>query len=1031
MFIFAALTALLLSIATASPACSISGEYFLEGTPSVTVRIDASDAGGAVAYVGTCTSGNCGWVLVNITIDVARPWSAALQLDFDNGAHEGAWALAPCDASGQRVLFFNGGEVYHMPWCDARNAACSVPLDPFWAGGEVHLIEVSHSDIFWLGAQNDVLIDAANINASLALMASNPDFAWQHECILFLRAYVDMYGPEAEAALVARMAEGRFDIGGTFSEGFESTMLNEVLARQAYTGRKWLLDRYPSLADTGVVAFHQDGPLRGLQTAQVYAKAGLRYLKPSRLSEDIVAWASPDGSSLLAFPQWQYCEGASQWATDARDILFRLALFAPQYAAAGLPRVLPVTWGCDYAPPDNATALFADWAARRAAEPRLPSLRYSTFKSWGDAMLPAKARLPTIMGERPNLWWAENSATHHWMWSSYREAGRLLPAAESFAAFAALSAGGWEGYPAEVLAAAWLNVSLADHGISAEPTPKGQGLPAWLLAEGDPDTADALYAGKWAAAAAAGAALLGDAQAALAARVDASATAPAAALALLVVFNSLSWRRREPVLGLAPPPPLPGGGAVTLLAADGATPVPLQITAEGAMIFTADVPPLGLATYFLCGGATPGVVGSAGGEVIAPRPAAAAEGAAAPLPRPWTAPWSNPYFRLTPGEGGLREVVDVATNTSLFDTRFYDVGEWMELQYTGMGASETRAYAAPWVNASTFARLGRLGAPINWTVLEDGPVRSVFETAELQTAHSRVQLRVEAYAALPRLDVRVRILAWDSAFGVVNRVVFPIATDQRNVSFATPFGVVRVGVDEAEAGFHDMWLQAPGPAASAFERGWAMRPREVGDWVRAEGARSGGPGVTLSSSVGAFDWVDPTNAYPPEQPVLAPEMLMHTNSNRSPFLPEPGDHDFLFSISASAPGWASGWRAGVQPNNPLCGVQRPLNSSAPGARLPPSHSFVNISAAAGGEAEAWVTAVKKEDSGEGLILRAFAVSDRDDRVVVASAWPLTRGAARTDLIEGNAVDVPGTIGALSVELPLGHWAIETIKLGVM
>ena len=667
-------------------------------------------------------------------------------------------------------------------------------------------------------------------------------------------------------------------------------------------------------------------------------------------------------------------------------------------------------------------------------------------------MLPAKHLLPVVTGERPNLWWCENSATHHRMWSSYREAGRLLPAAESFASFAALTAGGWAGYPTAALAAAWLNVSLADHGISAEPTPKGQGLPSWLLADGDPDTADALYAGKWAAAAATGATLLAGAQAALAAGVDASATAPDTALLLLVVFNSLSWRRHDPVLDLPPPPALPGGGAATLFSADGATPVPLQITAEGTMLFTADVPAFGFATFYLCWGGAGGDgagAGEEGSKAPSGDPGAATVQAgesgtdavtgtahassprAATLPAPWTTPWSNAHFRLTPGLGGLQEVVDLASNTSLFDTRHYDVGEWMELQYTGMGASETRAYAAPWLNTSTFARLGRLGAPINWTCVEDGPVRTVFTSAELQTAHSRVQLRVEAYAALPRLDVRVRILDWDSAFGVVNRVVFPIATDQRNVSFATPFGVVRVGIDEAEVGFRDMWLQSPGPTVGAFERGWAMRPREVGDWIRAEGARSGGPGVTLSSSVGAFDWLDPTGAYPPEQPVLAPEMLLHTNSNRSPFLPEPGDHDFLFSITASAPGWASGWRAGVAPNNPLRAVQRAVNGTQ-GARLPLRHSFINVTAAGGGgEAEAWVTAVKKEDSGAGLIVRAFSTSAQDASVVIASAWPLAQGAARTNLIEGEPVDIPGTVGAGQVELPLGHWAIETIKLGVL
>lgn len=43
---------------------------------------------------------------------------------------------------------------------------------------------------------------------------------------LFLRIYVEMY-PEREEELLLRMAEGRFDIGGTFTEGYESSMLNE------------------------------------------------------------------------------------------------------------------------------------------------------------------------------------------------------------------------------------------------------------------------------------------------------------------------------------------------------------------------------------------------------------------------------------------------------------------------------------------------------------------------------------------------------------------------------------------------------------------------------------------------------------------------------------------------------------------------------------------------------------------------------------------------------------------------------------
>lgn len=398
------LVALALSLASlpatlATPACPLTGAYFYAAKPTEVITFAPAAAGGG-DYTLACAPA-CGWSSGNASVDTARPWSSALLLSFDNGVVTSGWALAPCSA--QRIIYFSG-TVYGSPWCAVGNDACAVPVDPIWAtpGATVHLAQVSHSDIFWLGTQDDVLVDAANINASLALMSANPAFIWQHECMLFLRVYVEMY-PAAEAALIARISEGRFDIGGTFTEGFESSMLNELLARQMYLGRKWFVERYPAL-ESAVVAFHQDGPLRAAQMPQVYYKAGIKYLKPSRLAEDIVHWKGLDaGPGLIAFPQWQYCEGATQWATSAQDILYRMALFAPQYAAAGLPPQLPVTWGCDYAPPDNATQLFADWAAL-AANITLPALEYSNFKTWGDAMAPAKSQLPVVAGERPNLW---------------------------------------------------------------------------------------------------------------------------------------------------------------------------------------------------------------------------------------------------------------------------------------------------------------------------------------------------------------------------------------------------------------------------------------------------------------------------------------------------------------------------------------------------------------------------------------------------------------------------------------------------
>ena len=228
----------------AVPPCPLTGSYFYQAQSSTIITFAPTSPDNST-YRATCTPlADCGWATASVTVDIARPWSSAFNIVFAETTGSplpaAAWALGMC--SDQRVIYFGGTSQWSAPWCGLDNPNCTVPLDPVWTvpDAAIHLIEVSHSDIGWLGLQDDMLVNAANINLSLALMDANPDFVWQHECILFIRTYVEMY-PEREAELIARIAEGRFDIGGTFTEGFESTMLNEILARQMYTGRKFVL----------------------------------------------------------------------------------------------------------------------------------------------------------------------------------------------------------------------------------------------------------------------------------------------------------------------------------------------------------------------------------------------------------------------------------------------------------------------------------------------------------------------------------------------------------------------------------------------------------------------------------------------------------------------------------------------------------------------------------------------------------------------------------------------------------------------
>jgi hypothetical protein len=230
---------LLLALSSPTPAvslipCSLEGDWVYEGGTQITFGPAYGPA--LSSYNITCAGNACGWpmAVADVDVDPSRPWSRTFVITFLYGTPEtnvqaAGWHLGGEDgacASVERVLYFDGTALFSAPWCRSGNVNCTVPLDPLWttADAAVHLIEIAHSDIGWLGTQDDILVDATGINASLKLMDEIPAFQWQHECILFLRAYVEMYGPDAEATLVARMAEGRFDIGGTFTEGFESTM---------------------------------------------------------------------------------------------------------------------------------------------------------------------------------------------------------------------------------------------------------------------------------------------------------------------------------------------------------------------------------------------------------------------------------------------------------------------------------------------------------------------------------------------------------------------------------------------------------------------------------------------------------------------------------------------------------------------------------------------------------------------------------------------------------------------------------------
>jgi alpha-mannosidase len=133
---------------------------------------------------------------------------------------------------------------------------------------------------------------------------------------------------------------------------------------------------------------------------------------------------------------------------------------------------------------------------------------------------------------------------------------------------------------------------------------------------------------------------------------------------------------------------------------------------------------------------------------------------------------------------------------------------------------------------------------------------------------------------------------------------------------------------------------------------------------------------------------------------------------------QPGDHHFRFSFVSHKPDWRNGWRFGLQANQPL----EPVVAAAPQAHLdlPETMCFCSIS-----QSNVLISAFKKAEDDNSVVIRAYDIEGKDARPTVDVFFPIKR-AEWTNLIEEK--DKPLPFQVHSVELPVNHHAIETIKL---
>lgn len=855
-----------------------------------------------------------------------------------------------------------------------------VHFPPFFAKGSVHLISSSHQDIAWMDTPQrcEVQRDRQVITPALQKMRTDPQFRFSMEDTLSLLEYLRRH-PERRAEILRRTREHRFEWGATYNQPYEGLEAGEGLVRQVYYGKRLLRKLLPGC--DARAAWSVDVPGRAAQMPQILAKAGVPYLILSRHAPGIFRWNSPDGSGVTAFSPGHYYNAWARLHADVPTVAANIASDLNQWAKTFEERGLKPDFGyivsTDASGPEDFADLRSRWPSweGRGASPSAPALLSSTAEAFLDAATSGRPRLPVITGERPNVWLYIHGPTHHLAVSAMRQAFMLLPAAETFWSALCLMNGSFARYPKAALDLAWMAAIYPDHG--------------WGGYYGE--ITDEVFRRKAVYARDLGASLLHKAIKGIAGRVQ---TRPNAGVPILV-FNALSWVRTDPVTVQVKF--LKGQARGVRIVDPQGTPVASQIVsarryADGSLksacvIFIAQgVPSMGYATWYA-------------------RPVVSRNPSGRPLPQPVNR-IDTGVFRVDLVPGGIRSIYDKARGRELLHTNKFLGGELFTMQSVGNGAGEFAEVQQP--TMEEFDKLSNHRP--RWRLVEDGPVRIVAEMFHPKEAagfrHVSVRQRLIVYRTLPRMDLETDLLLWDGTPYREFRLAFPVNVPSARITYEAPMAAIEVGRGEISGAAGERYTQ---PCAQ-------VRPREVQNWIDASGAHGG---VTLSSSVAVWDWLDPTPG-PVDYPVLQPVLLASRKSchGQGNYYLQQGDHAFRFSLFPHDGGPENGRRLAVAANTPLLAV----TPSAPSRRadLPEARSFFAIA-----PGNMVITTVKKAEDHDAIIVRCCEMDGRSVDARIASFVPIA-SARRTTIIEDprEPIHCKGRVANLQV----GHNAIETILL---
>lgn len=848
----------------------------------------------------------------------------------------------------------------------------------YFKDGNIHVLSSSHQDIAWMDSPDACIQfrDEYMITPALERMKESKDYCFSVEDALSLREYLERH-PEKYREIWEYTREGRLEWGATSNQPYQSMYDGEALVRQMYFGKKWLQKMLPGCDFR--TAWNLDVPGMALQFPQILAKSGTPYYLFSRHQPGFYQWFSPDGSFVLGWSPGQYDNSGrpvrNAKTEEARTDTFSMMLndWSEYYQARKMSPEFIFLNSFDFSLPVNYDTYMEDWNRQKDSK-GLPRIRYATGTKAMDLLAGnKKTRFDELQGERPNIWLYIHGPAHHRAIQAGRDASRILTTVEKFSAFNALLENSFGNYPSRLLSEAWQAAIYPDHG--------------WGGKNGH--ITDRLFSEKFGYARDLGEKMLRESLTSITRKINYKTQY----LRAITVFNPLSWERTDPVTFTFDAEGR-SHNRLRIVDASGKE-IPCQLTDQHeyrensdeviSFRFVAEnIPSMGYKTYYLAEGEPPMHVS------ILP---------AGPV-------FENQYYRMVLGKGGLVSLYDKELQKELFQTGKFLGGELFTMHSEGNGAGEFTDIQQPTMEG--FDQLQNYRQ--NWQWMETGPVCDIFQLIQ-PFQNTKVYMRIILYKTTKRIDLEVDLNQFDGENWREFRLAFPVNMEKAKVAYEVPMGVIEVGKSEMDGspGFSKTGQIYSTPCKE-------IHPREVQDWFSVS---DGTTGLTISSDVAVFDWIDPTSE-PVDYPVLQPVLLASRKSchREGNYYLQPGNHTFRFSIYSHRGDWKNGFKSGTQSKQKLQVILSDPRRY-PGY-LPEQYCFVSTETPG-----VMITTVKKCEDDDTVILRCNDMTG-EDRMVTFRLFDEIGSVFKTNMIEESEKEIDASLNAFTYKI--GHHAIETFKI---